>query len=78
ELVAKSINIPFYKVFFYVTLPMSITSILEVAVYYFVNSMVTVSALILYIPQTQTASISILKLEEIGYIGPSADYGSIS
>ncbi len=51
---------------------MSITSILEVAVYYFVNSMVTVSALIfLYIPQTQTASISILKLEEIGYIGPS-------
>ncbi|HFZ6227513.1 TPA: putative 2-aminoethylphosphonate ABC transporter permease subunit [Clostridioides difficile] len=73
ELVAKSINIPFYKVFFYVTLPMSITSILEVAVYYFVNSMVTVSALIfLYIPQTQTASISILKLEEIGYIGPSA------
>ncbi|HDF2591006.1 TPA: putative 2-aminoethylphosphonate ABC transporter permease subunit [Clostridioides difficile] len=73
ELVAKSINIPFYKVFFYVTLPMAITSILEVAVYYFVNSMVTVSALIfLYIPQTQTASISILKLEEIGYIGPSA------
>ncbi|HBF5910103.1 TPA: putative 2-aminoethylphosphonate ABC transporter permease subunit, partial [Clostridioides difficile] len=55
ELVAKSINIPFYKVFFNVTVPMSITSILEVAVYYFVNSMVTVSALIfLYIPQTQT------------------------
>ena len=73
ELVAKSINIPFYKVFFNITVPMSITSILEIVVYYFVNSMVTVSALIfLYIPQTQTASISILKLEEIGYIGPSA------
>ncbi|MCC0685028.1 putative 2-aminoethylphosphonate ABC transporter permease subunit [Clostridioides sp. ZZV14-6345] len=73
ELVAKSINIPFYKVFFNVTVPMSITSILEVAVYYFINSMVTVSALIfLYVPQTQTASISILKLDEIGYIGPSA------
>ncbi|OJT81627.1 hypothetical protein BM532_15920 [Clostridioides difficile] len=52
---------------------MSITSILEIVVYYFVNSMVTVSALIfLYTPQTQTASISILKLDEIGYIGPSA------
>ncbi len=57
---------------------MSITSILEIVVYYFVNSMVTVSALIfLYTPQTQTASISILKLDEIGYIGPSV-YGSIS
>ena len=73
ELVAKSINIPFYKVFFNITVPMSITSILEIVVYYFVNSMVTVSALIfLYTPQTQTASISILKLDEIGYIGPSA------
>ncbi|WP_237672956.1 ABC transporter permease subunit [Clostridioides difficile] len=73
ELVTKSINIPFYKVFFNITVPMSITSILEIVVYYFVNSMVTVSALIfLYTPQTQTASISILKLDEIGYIGPSA------
>ncbi|MFN1906331.1 ABC transporter permease subunit [Clostridioides difficile] len=73
ELVAKSINIPFYKVFFNITVPMSITSILEIVVYYFVNSMVTVSALIfLYTPQTQTASISILKLDEIGYIGTSA------
>lgn len=73
ELVAKSMKIPFYKLFIKVTVPMSIKAIFEMAVYLFVNSMVTVSALIfLYVPSTQTASVSILKLNEAGTIGPAA------
>lgn len=73
ELVAQSMKIPFYKLFIRVTVPMSIKAIFEMAVYLFVNSMVTVSALIfLYVPSTQTASVSILKLNEAGTIGPAA------
>jgi iron(III) transport system permease protein len=73
EVVAKSMKVPFYKLFFKVTVPMSIEAILEVAMYFFLNSMVTVSALIfLYTPKTQTASISILKLSENGDGGSAA------
>ncbi|MGL5347508.1 MAG: putative 2-aminoethylphosphonate ABC transporter permease subunit [Peptostreptococcaceae bacterium] len=73
EVVAKSMKIPFFKLFMNVTVPMSIGTIFEIAVYLFVNSMVTVSAMIfLYVPQTQTAAVSILKLNESGTIGPAA------
>lgn len=73
EVVAKSMKVPFYRLFFKVTLPLSLEAILEVAMYYFLNSMVTVSALIfLYTPKTQTASISILKLSENGDGGAAA------
>lgn len=73
EVVAKSLKVPFYKLHFRVTVPMSMKSIFEVAMYFFVNSMVTVSALIfLYTPKTQTASVSILKLSENGDGGSAA------
>lgn len=73
EIVAKSMKIPFYKLFARVTVPMSLDSILEIGIYFFVNSMVTVSALIfLYTPKTQTAAISILKLTENGDGGSAA------
>lgn len=73
EILAKSMNIPFYKLFYKVTVPMCINSILEVSMYFFVNSMVTVSALIfLYTPETQTSAISILKLSENGDGGSAA------
>lgn len=73
EIIAKSMKVPIYKLFLKVTVPISIETILEVAMYFFVNSMVTVSALIfLYTPQTQTASISILKLSETGDGAPAA------
>ena len=73
EVVAKSMKIPFFKLFINVTIPMSLGAIFEIAVYLFVNSMVTVSAMIfLYVPKTQTAAVSILKLNESGTIGPAA------
>jgi iron(III) transport system permease protein len=73
EVVAKSLKVPFYRLYFKVTVPMSMKAILEVAMYFFVNSMVTVSALIfLYTPKTQTASVSILKLSESGDGGSAA------
>lgn len=67
ENVADSMNIPFYRVIFHVTIPMSITAILEIAVYFFVNSMVTVSALVfLYSPQSKPAALSIVSMEDNG------------
>ena len=44
EIVSESMKIPFYKTFFKVTVPMCVPAILEIFIYFFVNSMVTVSA----------------------------------
>ena len=60
-------NIPFYKVFFHVSLPMSITAVLEVILYFFLNSMTTVSALVfLYSAQAKPAALSIVSMEDNG------------
>lgn len=67
ENVADSMNIPFYKVFFHVSLPMSITAVLEVILYFFLNSMTTVSALVfLYSAQAKPAALSIVSMEDNG------------
>lgn len=67
ENVADSLSIPFYKIFFRVTVPMSIEAILEIAMYLFVNSMVTVSVIVfLYTPDIKPASISILNMDDNG------------
>ncbi len=67
ENVSDSMNVPFYKVFLHVTVPMSITAILEIAVYFFVNAMVTVSALVyLYTPKNRPAAIAILSMDDNG------------
>lgn len=73
EIVGKSMNIPFYKLFMKVTIPMSFPAILEIAVYYFVNAMVTVSAVVfLYTSKLKLASISIVNMEDAGDLAPAA------
>ena len=67
ENVAESMSVPFWVVFFKVTLPMSINAILEVFIYLFVNSMVTVSAVVfLYTAASKPASIVILNMDDNG------------
>lgn len=67
ENVAASMSVPFWKVFFHVTVPMSLTAILEIFMYYFVNSMVTVSAIVfLYTPANKPAAIAILNMDDNG------------
>ena len=67
ENVAASMNVPFYRTFFRVTIPMSITAIMEIAVYFFVNSMVTVSALVfIYSAKTRPAAMAILSMDDNG------------
>jgi len=60
-------SVPFWKLFFHVSLPMSMTAILEIFMYYFVNSMVTVSAVVfLYTTRTKPAAIAILNMDDNG------------
>lgn len=60
-------SIPFWKLFAHVTVPMSLSAILEIFMYYFVNSMVTVSAIVfLYTTQTKPAAIAILNMDDNG------------
>jgi len=73
ESVSDSINIPRWKLFLRVSVPLSLPAILEIFMYYFVNSMVTVSALVfLYSANFKIASIAITHMEEAGDFAQAA------
>ncbi|WP_264448713.1 putative 2-aminoethylphosphonate ABC transporter permease subunit [Bacillus cereus] len=73
ELVSQSMSIPFYKTFFRVTVPMCLPAILEMVMYYFVNSMVTVSAVVfLYAADFKLAAVSIVNMDDAGNVAPAA------
>lgn len=67
ENVADSMSVPFWVVFFKVSLPMSMAAVFEIFMYYFVNSMVTVSAIVfLYNTTNKPAAIAILNMDDNG------------
>ncbi|MEG2109646.1 MAG: putative 2-aminoethylphosphonate ABC transporter permease subunit [Clostridium sp.] len=67
EEAATTLNIPFYKTVLKVTIPMSLEGMLENFMYYFTNSMVTISAVVfLYSPKFMLATISIVNLDDAG------------
>mgnify|MGYP003584868685 CR=1 FL=1 len=73
EAVSDSMSVPLYRTFFKVTAPMCRGAIAETALYFFVNSMVTVSAVIfLYPPDFKLASVAIVNMEEVGDIAEAA------
>jgi iron(III) transport system permease protein len=73
ETVSASLKVPFYKTFWRVTLPVCTPALVDIARYFFVNAMTTISAVVfLYSPETKVASIAILNLDEAGDIGAAA------
>ncbi|MFO6420893.1 putative 2-aminoethylphosphonate ABC transporter permease subunit [Hylemonella sp. W303a] len=73
ESVSASLKVPFYKTAWRVTLPICLPAVIDVARYFFINAMTTVSAVVfLYAPQTKVAAIAILNLDEAGETGPAA------
>lgn len=73
ERVSLSMGIPWYKTFSNVTFPMCLESILEIFFYYFVNSMVTISALVfLYISSLNLLSIAVINLDDTGEIAKAS------
>jgi iron(III) transport system permease protein len=73
ETVSASLKVPFYKTFWRVTLPICTPALVDIARYFFINAMTTISAVVfLYSPETKVASIAILNLDEAGDIGAAA------
>jgi iron(III) transport system permease protein len=73
ESAAESMSVPRWRTFLFVSVPLSLNAILEIAMYYFVNAMVTVSALVfLYSANFKVASIAITHMEEAGDISQAA------
>lgn len=72
ETVSESMGVPFYKTFFRVTAPVCMPALLEIFMFYFVNSMATVSAVIfLYSADTSLASVAVANMDDAGDIAPA-------
>jgi iron(III) transport system permease protein len=73
EAVSASMSVPFYKTFWRVTLPLSLPAILEIGIYFFVNAMVTISAIIfLYPAKLPLAAVAIVNMDDAGDIAAAA------
>ena len=73
ESVSASLKVPFFKTFWRVTLPICTPALLDIARYFFINAMTTISAVVfLYSPETKVAALAILNLDEAGEIGAAA------
>ncbi|MCS7268294.1 MAG: putative 2-aminoethylphosphonate ABC transporter permease subunit [Geminicoccaceae bacterium] len=73
EAVSASLKVPLYRTFLKVTVPVCLPAVLDIAAYFFVNAMTTVSAVVfLYSPRTQLASIAVLNMDDAGDIAPAA------
>jgi iron(III) transport system permease protein len=73
EQVGESLGVPFYRIFTAVTVPMCLPAIFEIALYFFVNAMVTISAVVfLYPPGFKLASVAIVNMTDAGDIAPAA------
>jgi iron(III) transport system permease protein len=73
EAVSASLKVPFWVTFRRVTLPICSPALLDIARYFFINAMTTVSAVVfIYAPETKVASIAILNLDEAGETGAAA------
>ncbi|KPF70217.1 phosphonate ABC transporter permease [beta proteobacterium AAP99] len=73
ELVAESLGVNPWTHILRVHLPICLPALLQVAGYFFVNAMTTVSAVVfLYTPQTQLASVAVLNMDDAGDVAPAA------
>lgn len=73
EAVSSSMRVPFYKTFWRVTVPLSLPAIMDIGIYYFINAMVTISAIIfIYPPTIPLAAVAIVNMDDAGDIAPAA------
>jgi iron(III) transport system permease protein len=78
ESVSASLKVPFWRTFGRVTVPICMPAILDIAVYFFVNALTTVSAVIfLYGPGTKLAAIAIVHMDEAGATAGAAAMASV-
>jgi iron(III) transport system permease protein len=79
ELVSESMGVPFWHTLWRVHVPVALPTLLNVAGYFFVNAMTTVSAVVfLYSPKTTLAAIAVLNMDDAGDVAPAAAVSMIS
>ncbi|HSE05754.1 MAG TPA: putative 2-aminoethylphosphonate ABC transporter permease subunit [Methylomirabilota bacterium] len=67
ESVSASLGVPFYRTFWRVTVPMSLPSIVGISMYFFLNAMVTLSAVVFLVaPGTELAAVAVLLMDDAG------------
>jgi len=73
ESVSASLKQPVAKTFARVTVPVCTPAIADIGIYFFVNAMTTVSAVVfLYASDTPLASVAVLNMDDAGQIAPAA------
>ena len=78
ELVSESMGVPFWRTLWRVHLPVALPTVINVAGYFFVNAMTTVSAVVfLYSPQTSLAAVAVLNMDDAGDVAPAAAMASL-
>ena len=78
EAVSASLKVPFYKTFWRVTVPVCLPAILDIAAYYFINAMTTVSAVIfLYSSDTKLLSIAAVNTDDAGNTAVACAMGTM-
>jgi iron(III) transport system permease protein len=67
ESIGESLETPFYRTFMRVTVPVALPALISVAMYFFLNAMVTISALVfLFVPGNEVASLGVMLLDDSG------------
>lgn len=67
ENVSASLGVPFYRTFARVTVPIALPSIVGISMYFFLNAMVTLSAVVFLVaPGTELAAVAVLLLDDAG------------
>jgi iron(III) transport system permease protein len=73
ESVSASLKVSVGRMFRRVTVPVCLPAVLDISIYFFVNAMTTVSAVIfLYGSSTKLASVSIIHMDEAGFTAAAA------
>ena len=73
ESVSDSLKVPRLRTFVRVTVPINMPVLLDIFMYFFLNAMTTVSAVVfLYSTHTNLASIAVLNMDDAGELAPAA------
>ena len=67
ENVSASLGVPFYRTFARVTVPIALPAIIAISMYFFLNAMVTLSAVVFLVaPGTELAAVAVLLMDDAG------------
>jgi iron(III) transport system permease protein len=59
--------VPFYRTFWRVTVPIALPTIVAISMYFFLNAMVTLSAVVFLVaPGTELAAVAVLLMDDAG------------